>query len=92
MEPSELKTLNAKVDGLSKGVEEIRKAILGDEFNKNGYKHRLDALESKVEKVEDFITKWKWILAGAIGLGGYGSLTFIQQVIELLSNTSIHKH
>lgn len=91
MEPNELKGLNKRIDDLNKNVEEIRKAILGDDFNENGYKHRLDDLETRVDKIDDFITKWKWILAGAIGLGGYGGLTFIEQVIELLSNT-LHKH
>ncbi|MDB4919847.1 hypothetical protein [Mucilaginibacter sp.] len=90
MEANELKNLNKRIDDLSKGMEEIRKAILGDDYNPTGYQKRLDNLENRVDMVEDFITKWKWILVGAIGLGGYGSLTFIQQIIEIIG-TATHK-
>jgi hypothetical protein len=95
MELQELNDIKKAVAKLASGVEEIRKAILGDGSNDVGsdlgYKKRLESVELRVDKVEDFITKWKWILAGAIGLGGYGSLTFIQQVIEILGKT-INKH
>jgi tetrahydromethanopterin S-methyltransferase subunit G len=91
MEVNDLKSLNKRIDDLSKGMTEIRNAILGDDFNPVGYQKRLDKIEIRLDSVEDFITKWKWILVGSIGLGGYGSLTFIQQIIELISKT-INKH
>ncbi len=85
---TQLKKLNESVDRLSREMEDIRKAILGDEFNeRGGYKARLESLESRVDTIDDFITKWKWILVGAIGLGGYGGLTFIQQMIEVIGTT-----
>ena len=58
---------------------------MGSKFNeKGGYKPRLESLETRVDAIEELITKWKWILVGAIGLGGYGGLTFIQQLIEVI--------
>ena len=85
---AELKKIESKVDSLTKEVNEISKAILGDKFNeRGGYKARLESVESRVDIIEDLITKWKWILVGAIGLGGYGGLTFIQQLIEVLGNS-----
>lgn len=80
--------LEQKVDDLGKKVNEIYTAIMGSQFHeKGGYKPRLEALESRVDAIEDLITKWKWILVGAIGLGGYGGLTFIQQLIEIIGQT-----
>lgn len=88
VEKTELQKITVTVDKLTESVAEIRKAILGDEFNtKGGYKQRLESIESRVENVEDFITKWKWILVGAIGLGGYGGLTFVQQLIQIIGTT-----
>lgn len=85
VEKTELQKITATVNHLTTTVEEIRRAILGDEFNtKGGYKPRLESLEQRVDNVEDFITKWKWVLVGAIGLGGYGSLTFVQQLIQIV--------
>ena len=85
---TELKKIESKVDNLAKELGEISKAILGDKFNeKGGYKVRLESVESRVDIIEDLITKWKWILVGAIGLGGYGGLTFIQQLIEVLGDS-----
>ena len=79
--------LEDKVDSLDKKVSEIYTAIMGSEFHeKGGYKPRLEALESRVRVIEDFITKWKWILVGAIGLGGYGGLTFIQELIKAIGS------
>lgn len=77
-----------KVDDLAKKVSEIYTAIMGSPFHeKGGYKPRLENLESRVDGIEDMITKWKWILVGAIGLGGYGGLTFIQQLIEVIGDS-----
>lgn len=90
IESNDLKGLNKRIDTLSNDVKEIRKAILGDDYNPEGYKKRLDKVESRLDRVEGFITKWKWILVGAIGLGGYGTLTFIQQVIEILKAVGKH--
>lgn len=91
METQQLKELNNRIDVLSKSVDEIRNAILGDDFNPIGYQKRMDNVENRLGNVEDFIKKWKWILAGALGLGGYGGLTFIEQVIDLVSK-AINKH
>lgn len=83
-----LKAIDGKVDKLSQDVYEISKAILGDKFNeKGGYKTRLESAEARLDVMEDLITKWKWILVGAIGLGGYGGLTFVQQLIEIMGDT-----
>jgi hypothetical protein len=80
--------LESKVDNLDKKVSEIYTAIMGSPFHeKGGYKPRLEDLETRVDRIEDFINKWKWILVGAIGLGGYGGLTFIQQLIEVIGNS-----
>jgi hypothetical protein len=80
--------LEHKVDNLDKKVSEIYNAIMGTQFHeKGGYKPRLEDLEGRVETIEDMITKWKWILVGAIGLGGYGGLTFIQQLIEVIGKS-----
>lgn len=88
---AELKKVNHRLDELYGNVEEIRRAILGDEFNtKNGYKQRLEAVENRLTTVEDFISKWRWIIVGCIGFGGYGSLTFTQQLIEIIG-TALHK-
>lgn len=88
LDQKELKAIETKVDKLSQDVYEISKAILGDKFNeKGGYKTRLESVEQRLDIIEDLITKWKWILVGAIGLGGYGGLTFIQQLIEIIGNT-----
>lgn len=85
MDEKDLKAIKQEVNGLNKKVSEIYAAIMGTQFNeKGGYKPRLESLEARVEVIEDLITKWKWILVGAIGLGGYGGLTFIQQLIELI--------
>jgi hypothetical protein len=84
------KDLESKVDNLSSKVSEIYTAIMGSQFHeKGGYKPRLENLENRVDLIEDLITKWKWILVGAIGLGGYGGLTFIQQLIEIVGKISI---
>lgn len=80
--------LENKVDSLDKKVSEIYTAIMGSQFHeKGGYKPRLEDLECRVEAIEDMITKWKWILVGFIGLGGYGGLTFIQQMTEFIANS-----
>jgi len=51
---------------------------MADQFNeKGGYRHRLEDVEKRLEQIEDLITRWKWIVVGALGLGGYGGLTFI---------------
>jgi hypothetical protein len=86
-EEKDLKAIKSDVNDLSKKVSEIYSAIMGTQFNeKGGYKPRLESLESRVEVIEDLITKWKWILVGAIGLGGYGGLTFIQELISVIGN------
>lgn len=83
--------LESKVDSLDKKVSDIYTAIMGSQFHeKGGYKLRLESLEERIEGIQDMITKWKWILVGAIGLGGYGGLTFIQQLIEVIG-TSLKK-
>ena len=88
MEEKDIKSIKGKVDDLNGKVSEIYRAIMGDKFNeKGGYKPRLESLETRVDGLEDFISKWKWILVGAIGLGGYGGLTFIQQMLSLISKS-----
>lgn len=87
MEATELQKLKKQIDELTDGVKEIKKAILGDEFNPIGYKERLKDIEMRLENVEDFITKWKWIIVGAIAFAGYGGVTFVETVIELINHT-----
>jgi len=75
--------LEKKVDDLGKKVNEIYVAIMGSEFHeKGGYKPRLESLETRMSIIEELITKWKWIAVGFIGLGGYGGLTFVQEIIK----------
>ncbi len=87
-EEKNIQSIKQKVDKLDGKVSEIYRAIMGDQFNeKGGYKPRLEDVEKRLELIEDLITKWKWIVIGALGLGGYGGLTFIQQVISLISKS-----
>lgn len=88
IEEKDIKSIKDQVHGLTSKVSEIYRAIMGDQFNeKGGYKPRLESLEARVDTIEDFITKWKWILIGAIGLGGYGGLTFIQEMITAIGKS-----
>lgn len=80
--------LHKSVHDLKGKVDEIYTAIMGSKFNeRGGYKPRLENLETRVDNIEDLINKWKWIMIGAIGLGGYGGLTFIQQIIGLMGES-----
>lgn len=91
MESTQLEELTKAVETLTDDVGKITKAILGDSNNDvgsdPGFKRRLDTLENRMERVEDFITKWKWIVVGAIAFAGYGGLTFTQSIIELINHT-----
>ncbi|RKD19020.1 hypothetical protein BCY91_14175 [Pelobium manganitolerans] len=78
--------LEQKVDDLGKKVDEIYTAIMGSKFHeKGGYKSRLENVENRVEIIEDLINKWKWIAIGFVGLGGYGGLTFIAELVKFLT-------
>lgn len=78
--------LEQKVDDLGKKVNEIYEALMGSKFNeKGGYKARIESLENRVEIIEDLINKWKWIAIGFVGLGGYGGLTFISELVKFLT-------
>lgn len=86
LEEQNLEQIKSKVDDLSTKFEKLYDAIMGTEFNENaGYKLRIEKLENKVETLEKLIFKWKWILIGAIAFGGYGGLTFLQQLIQTIS-------
>jgi hypothetical protein len=87
VESIELKELREQVDDLVDDVKDIKKAILGDDFNPTGYTKRLDNIETRLDNVEDFIMKWKWIVVGAIAFAGYGGITMTQNIIQLF----VHK-
>lgn len=57
--------LVASVDNVTKSVERLESALLGDKFNNNGIIHRIDTMESKMRKLD----KYLWMLVGMFSLG-----------------------
>lgn len=52
------------IEAMSKSVERIEKALLGDEFNKNGLVQRMEKAESKIILHDRYF--WLAIGAGAL--------------------------
>ena len=44
-------------------VSEIHKALIGDEYRKEGIVHKVDKHDKKLNKLEYFV----WVITGAVG-------------------------
>lgn len=60
------------LDDLRSDVKEIKHALLGDEFNKNGIVQRVEKVEAKLSVHE----RYAWLV-----IGGGAVLIFITQLI-----------
>lgn len=62
-------------------VKEIKSALLGNaEFGQKGYRQRLEEVEARAEKLEEFRKKIVYYAAGAAG----GATGLVQFIISLI--------
>lgn len=63
-------------------VKEIKRALLGnEEFGQKGYRQRLEDVEARTDKLEDFRRKIIYYAAGAAG-GATGLVQLIASLIQ----------
>jgi len=74
--------LNVRLDKIEKTLENIQRAILGDEFNGHGIKNKLENLQGRVEKLEKAQQAQLWFFLGAGGLGGAGLVKLIEHFLK----------
>ena len=61
----QLKEMNAQLISMNNTVNQIKDAVIGSEFNKNGHSQRLDNIEERLKKLD----KYMWMLIGMFSLG-----------------------
>lgn len=60
-----------ELQALHEDVKEIKQALLGDGYRKEGFVHRLDSYEERIGMLEQLRVQMKWLLVGW-GIGGAG--------------------
>ena len=58
--------MKEQVDSIEKDIKKIKEALLGNEFNKKGFVHRLE----NVEDYQDSDKKHKWMFLGGATVVG----------------------
>ena len=53
--------INNRLDKIEQTLERLEAAILGDKFNDNGYKKRMELAEKRLDKLEDARKREEWI-------------------------------
>ena len=67
--------MQEQINTMASDLKEVKNALLGNEFNKNGLMQRVEKIESYQSKDK----KQKWMLAGAFVV-----LTFLSKFIHKL--------
>ncbi|WP_158993478.1 hypothetical protein [Mucilaginibacter sp. L196] len=84
IENEQIKQLTNQVENLNSSVEQIKTALLGNEYNKDGgLVDRQKVIEIKLAEHEGWIQKFKWI--GTIGIGAAALIEFIYQFTNIFS-------
>lgn len=86
MTKPEFETLQRKFDKMQADVKEVKDALLGNEYNKDGIIKTIDDHETRITAMENIWKNMKWLLVGLAGAGGMGITSFITRIIEILHN------
>jgi len=70
--------INVRLDKIEQTLERLEAALVGDKYNNNGYKSRIEDVENRLKKLENNARAQLWFFIGAGGLGGAGIVKFIE--------------
>ncbi len=73
----EIGHLSKRFSDMEKNLEDIREALLGDEYN-TGFKQRIETLEHD----NSAFKRWRWVM-----VGGLGSLSIIATILSIIKIT-----
>jgi hypothetical protein len=62
--------INIRLDKIEQTLERLEAALVGDKFNGQGYKGRLENVEARLSKLENSAAAKLWVFFGAGGIGG----------------------
>ena len=85
--------VSEKVSDMASTLAEIKSALVGDEFNKNGIISELESInirlkhfDERISKLEDINKRYQWLLtgAGAVIMGLAGFIMYLLKLVSLL--------
>jgi len=76
----EVKQLHSVIELITKDIQDMKEALLGNEFNKEGLVYKVENNEKQIEELVKFKQK---IVAWATG-AGLGSGTLVNLLMDLL--------
>lgn len=77
---TEIKHLNAVIEVLASDIQEIKKALIGNEYGDEGLVRRVAKAEREILDLKDFKKKIMY-MAGALG---FGSSALVNAITELI--------
>ena len=80
--PDEIISIKEDLASVKGDIEDIKDALLGNEFNKgHGFVKRLTDLEKSVKDIQEGALRNKWLLIGLAAGSGVGGASIIEKII-----------
>ncbi len=82
MEGEGNKELNSRLEEIETSLNEIKTALLGNKFNKDGYISKIDGLDKRVERLEKAQQAQLWFFLGSGMVGGAGLVKVLEHFFK----------
>ena len=77
---NELKSTNKRLENIESSLEEIRSALLGNDFNKIGIVHTISEHHQRLTTLEKQLERYKWLIIGLSAGSGIGIWEILKQI------------
>jgi hypothetical protein len=75
--------IEKRLDNIEQILERFEASFFGDKYNNNnGFVHRIDNLDKRVEKLEKHHAAQLWFFLGAGGIGGAGIVKLFEHFLK----------
>lgn len=82
----EVAKIQHQVNGIEGKVDDIKSALIGNEFSGDkGYLHRQADHEKRIARIEKIWENGKWFIIGMGVAAGYGVTSILQAVAAMIS-------
>ena len=77
---NELQSTNKRLENIESSLDEIRTALLGNDFNKVGIIHTIAEHQQRLNTLEKQLERYKWLIIGLSAGSGIGIWEILKQV------------